>query len=163
MIDFPQPFSPADEEGRLGLLGTAAHQQTQTIRLTRAYPDHEPRAADPNYRLFETAKARMKASGQWRCAVNNADCAGGIQVHHSYIEFAYQNDVDVAALNEALGLHLADASFILWVESPGNLEPLCQAHHTGVLGVHLIPTADWEIVRVHKGGLAPIQVTRSTP
>lgn len=154
---FPQPPEPAHALG-LGPLGTAAHQQHQTIRLTRTYPEHDPRTDDPNYHLFEQAKARIKAQGLWQCAINNADCAGQLQLHHAYIEFAYQNSVDIGALDAHLGLHLDDATFAAWVEGPANLEVLCQGHHTGVLGAHLIPVADWEIVRVHLSGVKPVVV-----
>jgi hypothetical protein len=137
---------------------TPAHKQTQTIRLLRAYPSHEPRAQDPNYAEFEQVRARLKAQGLLKCIVNNADCSGGPQLHHTHVEFAYQNAVDVPTLDKLLGLSLTDADFAQWVESPGNLEVLCEAHHVGILGIHMIPTADWDIVRVHLPGFNPVQV-----
>lgn len=137
---------------------TPAHKQTQTIRLLRAYPSHEPRAQDPNYAEFEQVRARLKAQGLLKCIVNNADCSGGPQLHHTHVEFAYQNAVDVPTLDKLLGLSLTDADFAQWVESPGNLEVLCEAHHVGILGIHMIPAADWDIVRVHLPGFNPVQV-----
>jgi hypothetical protein len=138
-----------------------AHTQTGTIHLLRHYPEHEPRAGDPNYPAFEHVRARLKAQGLLRCAVGNEDCAGGIQLHHSHLEFAYLNAVDVVALDYALGLDLTDDQLAAWCESPGNLEPLCQAHHVGILGVHCIPTADWDVVRAHKAGVLPVEVQQS--
>jgi hypothetical protein len=138
-----------------------AHTQTTTLHLLRHYPDHEPRADDPNYPAFERVRARLKAQGLLRCAVGNEDCSGGIQLHHSHVEFAYLNAVDVVALDYALGLDLTDEDLAAWIESPGNLEPLCQAHHVGILGVHCIPTADWDVVRAHKAGVLPVEVQQS--
>ena len=140
---------------------TPTHDQHETIRLLRHYPEHEPRAADPNYPAFEHIRSRLKAQGLLRCAVGNEDCAGGIQLHHAHVEFAYLNAVDVTALDVVLGLDLTDEDLAAWVESPGNLEPLCQAHHVGILGVHCIPSADWDVVRVHKAGVLPIEAQQS--
>jgi hypothetical protein len=140
---------------------TDAHDQHQRISLIRHYPDHQPRADDPNYHLFDQAKARIKRQGLWRCALDDADCDGQLELHHSHVEFAYANLIDIPRLDQALGLHLTDdTDFQAWIESPGNLEVLCKQHHTGVLGIHLIPTADWDTVRVHKTGADPIRVDR---
>jgi hypothetical protein len=120
-----------------------AHTQTGTIHLLRHYPEHEPRAGDPNYPAFEHVRARLKAQGLLRCAVGNEDCSGGIQLHHSHVEFAYLNAVDVIALDYALGLDLTDQDLAAWIESPGNLEPLCLAPESSVLtpsGVRPIST-----------------------
>jgi hypothetical protein len=140
---------------------TPAHDQHQTIQLLRHYPEHEPRKGDPNYAEFEHVRGRLKAQGLLRCAVGNEDCAGQMQLHHSSVEFAYINAIDVVALDVVLGLDLTDATFVQWVESPGNLEPLCQAHHVGILGVHCIPTADWDVVRAHKAGVLPVEAQQS--
>jgi|SRR5579885_940943 len=140
----------------------AAHTQHQHIDLLRHYPDHSPRAKDPHYRLFNAAKRRLKEQGLWKCVIANEDCAGPTQLHHAHVEFAYQNAVDIGRLNELLGLHLDEQSFAAWVESPGNLEPLCERHHLGIVGVHLIPSADWDVVRVHKEAFAPVVVDRPT-
>ena len=141
---------------------TPAHTQTQSIRLLRAYPAHEPRADDPHYAEFEAVRRRLKQQGLLKCIINNEDCSGGPQLHHTHIEFAYQNAVNVTLLDALLGLSLTDADFDQWVESPGNLEVLCEAHHVGLLGIHMIPSADWDIVRVHVPGFHPVQVAHST-
>ena len=141
---------------------TPAHDQTQSIRLLRAYPAHEPRADDPNYAEFEQVRARLKAQGLLKCIIANEDCSGGPQLHHTHVEFAYQNAVSVTLLDALLGLSLTDADFAQWVESPGNLEVLCEAHHVGLLGIHMIPSADWDIVRVHVPGFHPVEVAHST-
>ena len=136
-----------------------AHDQRETIHLLRHYPEHQPRSDDPNYLLFEEAKRRIKANGQWHCVISNADCAGQTELHHSHFEFAYLNAIDVGSADKLLGLDLSADDFARWVESPGNLEPLCKAHHTGMVGIHLIPDADWDTVRAHKTGITPIEVS----
>ena len=141
---------------------TADHYQKQSISLLRHYPEHEPRADDPNYPLFEQVRQRLQRQGLLKCSIGNADCAGGPQLHHTHVEFAYQNAVDVDSLNQLLGLHLTDADFAQWVESPGNLEVLCESHHVGMLGIHMVPSADWDVVRVHKPGFMPVQVQKSS-
>lgn len=140
---------------------TPAHSQSQHISLLRHYPEHEPRKSDPHYAQFEQVRARLIAQGLFHCVVGNEDCAGQMQLHHSSVEFAYINAIDVESLDRVLGLNLNDASFQDWVESPGNLEPLCQTHHVGILGVHLIPTADWDVVRAHKSGALPVEAQKS--
>ena len=142
---------------------TPAHDQSETIHLTRHYEAHHPRKGDPNYHLFEEAKARLKRQGLWKCVIGNEDCKGEITCHHSAIEFAYQNSVDVQRLDKLLGLHLTDASFAKWIEGVGNLEVLCAQHHLPGqrFAIHSIPAADWDIVRAHKVGLVPVEVVHS--
>src|SRR5690242_17888677 len=108
-----------------------AHDQRQTLRLIWHFPDHEPREGDPHYAAFEAVRRRMKAAGLLTCKVPGCRTGAPVQLHHTHIEFALLNAVDVGKLNEFLGLHLTDAEFQEWAESPGNLEALCQVHHTG--------------------------------
>ena len=138
-----------------------AHDQHETIHLLRHYPDHEPRPHDPNYHLFNRTRARLEKQGLLKCVVDNTDCDGPISLHHSHFEFAYMNDVDVSAAEKILGLHLSDEEFAEYVEQEGNLEPLCHVHHIGALAIHIIPTADWDIVRAHKLGTNPVVVVRN--
>ncbi len=135
----------------------------QTIHLRRHYEAHHPRSSDPNYRLFEQAKARLKAQGLWKCVIGNADCAGEITLHHSVVEFAYQNSIELPALDKLLGLDLNDDEFAKWIEGVGNLEVLCAQHHLPGqrFAIHDIPAADWDIVRAHKAGTVPVEVVPS--
>lgn len=137
-----------------------AHDSTETIHLRRHYEAHHPREGDPNYHLFEEAKARIKAAGKWHCVIDNEDCGGEVTLHHSHVEFAYANSIDVDKLNELLGLHLTDDEFAQWIEEPGNLEVLCSQHHLPGqrFAIHSIPAADWDIVRAHKDGTVPVEV-----
>lgn len=66
------------------------------------------------------------------------------------------NSVSVDRLNELLGLHLDANSFQDWIESPGNLEPLCMMHHIGNIGVHSMPEPLWNVTRVQLSNLPPI-------
>jgi hypothetical protein len=134
---------------------TAAHDQRLTLHLVTHVPEHEPREDDPHYHLFEQAKARLKRQGLWKCAIDDDLCSGGPQLHHSHVEFSQINNTDPARVQKLLGLHFTDdADFQAWVESPGNLEVLCAAHHISHFGVHVIPAALWEALRFRKLGSA---------
>lgn len=134
---------------------TAAHDQALTLHLVAHYPDHEPRESDPHYKAFHAARRRMAAAGLLVCAIPGCTHPGPIELHHSHVEFAMQGGVDVAELDRHFGLHLSDAEFADWVNSPANLEPLCKFHHTGPEGVHVLPTPFWEVLRVWRQDLQP--------
>ena len=132
---------------------TAAHEQRETIHILAHVPEHAPREQDPHYHLFEQAKARLKRQGLWKCAIGDDLCGGGLELHHSHVEFSQVNAVDPARIEKALGLHFADdEAFQAWIESPGNLEVLCVNHHRTHYGVHVIPSALWETLRWHRAG-----------
>jgi|SRR5215469_11181786 len=134
----------------------AAHRQAMTLHVVASIPEHEPRTGDPAYALFNQAKARLKKAGLWQCILNDNYCAGVPELHHAHIEFSQVDASDFEKVNHALGLHLADdAEFQAWVESPGNLEVLCSAHHRTAFGIHVIPGPLWEPMRYRKAGLAP--------
>lgn len=133
-----------------------AHEQATTLHVVASIPDHAPRRGDPNYILFNKAKARLKRLDLWRCVLNDHYCSGGPELHHAHLEFSQIDASDFAKVNEALGLHLADdAEFQAWAESPGNLEVLCVAHHRTAFGIHVIPGPLWEPMRYRKAGLEP--------
>lgn len=135
---------------------TVAHDQQLTLHLLAHVPEHEPREQDPHYHLFEQAKGRMKRQGLWRCVIGDDLCGGGVELHHSHIEFSLINTVDSSKVAAALGLHFDDdEAFQQWVESPGNLEPLCATHHRTHLGVHVLPGPFWEPLRYRRAGTAP--------
>lgn len=135
---------------------TDEHDQKLTLHLVTHVPEHEPRENDPHYRLFEQAKARLKRQGLWRCVIGDEYCAGNVELHHSHIEFSQINAIDPARVASALGLHFTDdEAFQVWVESPGNLEPLCAIHHRTHFGIHVIPGPLWEPMRYRKAGAKP--------
>lgn len=132
---------------------TAAHDQMQTLHILSHVPDHAPREDDPHYHLFEQAKARIKAQGLWKCAIGDDLCGGQLELHHSHVEFSQANAADPAKVEAAFGLHFADdEAFQVWIESPGNLEVLCENHHRTHYGVHVVPGALWEALRFHRTG-----------
>lgn len=135
---------------------TEAHDQGLTLHLITHVPAHEPREEDPHYHLFEQVKARMKRQGLWRCVINDNYCGGNVELHHSHIEFSQAGGVDIDKVNQQLGLHLEnDDDFQKWIESPGNLEPLCAVHHRTHFGVHVIPGPLWEPLRYRAADAKP--------
>lgn len=134
----------------------AAHEQRLTLHILAHVPEHEPRADDPHYHLFEQAKARLKRQGLWKCVIGDDLCSGQVELHHSHIEFSQINSVDSAKVEKALGLHFeSDEDFQAWIEGPGNLEALCATHHRTHLGVHVLPGPFWEPLRYRKVGSLP--------
>jgi hypothetical protein len=135
---------------------TEAHDQRMTVHIITHVPEHQPREDDPHYHLFTAAKARMKRQGLWRCAINDDYCGGNVELHHTHIEFSQTNGMDLKKVNEAFGLHLEkDDEFQAWIESPGNLEPLCEVHHRTHYGVHMLPGPLWEPLRYRRQGVKP--------
>jgi hypothetical protein len=132
---------------------TAAHEQMRTLHILQRVPAHARREDDPHYHLFEQAKARLKRQGLWKCIINDGLCAGGPELHHTFIEFSEINETDPVKVQQALGLHFeSDDEFQAWIEGPGNLEVLCRAHHTAAYGIHMLPEPLWNAVRFQRDG-----------
>lgn len=126
------------------------------LHLAISIPAHEPRESDPHYHLFHQAKARIKKQGLWQCIINDDLCSGQPELHHSHIEFSQVNNMDPIKVEKAFGVHFeTDEDFQKWIESPGNLEVLCMAHHRTRFGIHEIPAPLWETFRYRKTGTAP--------
>ena len=135
---------------------TDAHSQALTLHLITNVPEHAPREDDPHYHLFNQAKERIKKQGLWKCIVNDDLCSGGPELHHSNIEFSQIGSTDSSKVAEAFGLHFEnDEDFQAWIESPGNLEVLCVAHHRTHFGIHAIPAPLWDALRFRKAGSLP--------
>lgn len=129
---------------------TPAHDQKLTIHLVEHIPAHGPRGA-----AFDACKKRMKQLGLTKCVVPGCDTGAQIEYHHTIVEHAWQEGIDVQKLNEAYGLHLDDESFKAWVQSPGNMEPLCSVHHRTQLGIHSMPEPLWNAIRLWRDDLPP--------
>ena len=126
------------------------------LHLAISIPAHEPRESDPHYHLFHQAKARIKKQGLWQCIINDDLCSGQPELHHSHIEFSQVNNMDPIKVEKAFGVHFeTDEDFQKWIESPGNLEVLCMAHHRTRFGIHEIPAPLWETFRYRKTETAP--------
>lgn len=138
------------------------HDQKLTLHLVEHYPSHEPRTADPHYHLFNQARARLAKLGQLKCWVGNEECAGQIELHHSMIEFALANNIDVEKFERLYPQFnvTSDEAFLEWVEQEGNLMPLCKRHHTGNLGIHCLPYPIWLPQRFVKAGMTPAEVVK---
>jgi hypothetical protein len=135
---------------------TEAHDQRMTVHIITVVPPHEPGPGDPHYDHYLQAITRLKRQRLWRCAINDDYCGGGIELHHTHVEAMSFRDVDLNKINEAFGLHLDDdGDFHDWIESPGNLEPLCVVHHRTHFGVHCLPHPLWEPLRYRKQSAKP--------
>ena len=135
---------------------TDAHKQMMNLHLAVSVPEHEPRESDPHYHLFNQAKARIKRQGLWQCVINDDLCSGGPELHHSHVEFSQINNMDPHKIEQAFGVHFnSDEDFQAWIESPGNLEVLCEAHHRTRFGIHEIPAPLWETFRYRKANTNP--------
>lgn len=145
-----------------------AHQQPTTLHVIEWFPDHEPRAQDPHYAVFNAARAKLAAAGKlicWVCGRDEKAAGGPIELHHSKVEFALANGVDIVKFDEEYpDLDLTnDEAFFNFVESEGNLTPLCVKHHRGTQGIHMVPYPGWLMLKVWKHGLpTPISTTLPT-
>lgn len=128
---------------------TPAHDQKVTHTYTIHYPEHEPREQDPHYKDFHEYRQRTKDTA--KCAVglhrnDFSECKGGLELHHAHIEFAVQNAIDLTWLEvDYPGVGNPD-EVGAWVESAENLEWLCENHHRGIDGVHVLTSSDFEAV-----------------
>lgn len=131
-----------------------AHDQQVTHTYLLHYPAHPPRKGDPHYRDFEAFRRRTKttakcAIGEHRC--DYSECAGGLELHHAHVEFSLQNGVDLAWLEKDYP-GISDPTQVgAWVESAPNLMWLCERHHRGAEGVHLLTASDWEAAKYVRG------------
>ena len=124
-----------------------AHDQKVTNSYIVHYPAHPERTDDPHYKDFNAYRERTKATAV--CAIGGArqdfsECYGGLELHHSHVEFSLQNGVDLKWLEAAYpGISNPD-EVGAWVESADNLEWLCESHHRGVGGIHHASASDFE-------------------
>jgi len=145
-----------------------AHIQHLTLRIVEHIPQHEVRAHDPHYHWFNATKARLQKLGALKCWVGNADCFGQIELHHDKAEFCLLNSIDKTKFIEAFPtlfpeFHpdtLTDEQFLKVVEEEGNLTPLCHIHHTGILGVHVLPYPLWLPQKFVKAGMRPAEIAK---
>ena len=72
------------------------------------------------------------------------ECEGGLELHHSHIEFALQNEIDLAWLEKDYPGVSDPTTVGKWVESGQNLIFYCEKHHRGAGGVHNADASDWE-------------------
>jgi len=133
---------------------TDAHKQRITNHYVMVYPDHAPREDDPHYKDFEAYRRKTKDTA--RCAIGDhrddfSECLGGLELHHSHVEFALLNNVSLEWLEKDYpGVSNPD-EVGAWIESAANLTWYCEAHHRGPGGVHHAAAADFEAEKYVKG------------
>ena len=135
--------------------GVPAHLQHVTNAYVVAYPAHAPRKGDPHYADFEAYRRRTKATARCEFGVSlGADfsmCSGGLELHHSHIEFALANGVDLKLLEERYP-GVSDPDQVgAWTESADNLTWLCERHHRSHGGVHHASASDYEAEHFVRG------------
>lgn len=151
---------------------TKEHNQVASHHYLVHYPDHSPRESDPHYKDFNHYHEAHRANA--RCAIgvysDYLECRddkgnpvtpdangyqGGLELHHSHVEFSLQNSVDLKALEKDYpGISNPDAVGA-WVESDQNFMWLCAYHHRGTAsGIHAIAYADFEAAKYVRGLLS---------
>jgi len=133
-----------------------AHLQNISHQYTMHYPEHDARTDDPNYRDFEAFRKKTHATAQ--CAIGAhrndfSECSldQPLELHHSHIEFALQNGVDLKWLESDYPGVSDPLTVGAWVESADNLVWLCEHHHRGAGGVHTASSSDYEAARYVRG------------
>jgi hypothetical protein len=136
----------------------AAHVQPITHHYTEHYPEHEGRVDDPWHADFEEFKRRRVANDTsycdfahtYRSDSSECDLSTPLEAHHSIIEFALQNGVDIKLL-EQFYPGVSTMGIGKWIDSDQNLTLLCAWHHRGHGGVHIASASDWEAYQFVKG------------
>jgi hypothetical protein len=141
----------------------AAHDASTSHRYTVHYPEHGPRPSDPHYKDFEAYKKKYKSTA--KCYVGEragiSSCAGGLELHHSHIEFSLTNGVNFEALEKDYpGISTDQVG--QWIESDPNLRWLCTFHHRGHGGAHVATHSDWES-QLYVTGLLSLEEPYSPP
>jgi hypothetical protein len=128
-----------------------AHLQAVTRHYTVRYPAHEPRARDPHGRDFHAWKRHRKTAGTWTCDfavehrggdTSECDLTRPLEAHHRLVELALLNSIDLALLERDFP-GISANSVGAWINSDGNLQLLCVAHHRGAGGVHTASASDF--------------------
>lgn len=132
---------------------TDAHDQKVSNTYTVHFPDHEPREDDPHYHAFNAYKRAHKATA--KCYIGERvgfnECEGGLELHHSHLEFSLINEVDLAAMEKDYP-NLTDPEKVAeWAETDANFMWLCSKHHRGVGGIHHASHSDFEASIYIKG------------
>lgn len=145
---------------------TPAHRQAITNRYAIMYPAHPAREDDPHYRDFHHYHEATKHDPAiYVCAWaketgDRTQCdTGPLELHHSHLEFALQNAVDLSHLEHAYpGISNPD-EVGAWVESATNLLWLCATHHRAAAGgIHHLSAADFEASKwLQSGTIIPTQ------
>lgn len=158
----PQLLLPRHMAGKV----VPAHEQHVTHSYIVLYPDHPERRDDPHYKDFHHFRESTKATAQCAIGAHRNDFSEcyppqehwpiGLEVHHSKIEFALQNGIDLSWLEVDFPGVSDPNSVGAWVESAVNLEWLCVFHHRGIGGKHTLTVSDGEAIKYVRGLVGPI-------
>ena len=162
----------------------AAHDQTVGHRYLVHFPPHPPRESDPHYKDFnayhrrthdaarcafalhatldgdpdpvrqDAAPRRLIGPGEQRAG---CDVEHPMELHHSHIEFALQNGIDLALLEKDYPGVSSPDEVGAWIESAANLTWLCVEHHRGAGGAHTAAASDYEAEKYVRGLIRPVQ------
>ena len=143
----------------------AAHEQTQRLVVTVAFPEHEPRHRSEEFVASRHHLIDELGVGCWIGGATKADlekglpanhrCFGATQLeaHHDMAEWAEWNGLDwhkYAQDFPTLGIH-DDASFRAAAESENGLLILCDKHHRAKNhGIHMTDYPSWKADRYAK-------------
>jgi len=133
-----------------------AHEQAVTHRYTVVYPEHGPRDGDPAYVDFEHYRKAHIATARCAFAVerggddSECDKEHPLELHHSHVEWAMLNEVDMALL-EPRYPGISKSTLGKWAETGQNLEFRCRFHHRGPGGVHNASVSDYEAEHFVRG------------
>lgn len=128
-----------------------AHEQKVTHSYVLSYPAHEPRESDPHKPDFEEWKRRRREEGTYYCDfahdhrggdTSECDMENPLEAHHSKIEFAMVNEVDLALLEKDYP-GISQQEIGAWLDSAPNLTLYCRNHHRGPMGVHSASYSDF--------------------
>ena len=132
---------------------TPAHDQSTTHRYTVHFPEHLPRAEDPNYPAFAAYHRATEATA--KCFIGQrvglSGCVPNLELHHAHLEFSLLNGYDLAAINVDYPDLKDDAAVQKWAESQENFRWLCVFHHRGHGGAHVASHSDWEASQYELG------------
>ena len=142
---------------------TDAHDQNENHQYIVHYPEHGPRKSDPNYKDFNAYHKKTRSTA--RCYIGEHvgynDCRDaqgndvpapndpknkqdGLELHHTHIEFALTNGVNLEALEKDYPGVSDPTKIGAWVESGSNFRWLCCFHHRAAGGAHTASHSDWE-------------------
>lgn len=125
----------------------AAHLQKVTHSYVVAYPEHGPRWEDPHWLDFEHYRAEHIKTAKCDFGLRRGDfteCVGQLELHHSHIEFALLNSVDLGLLERDYPGVSNPYKLGAWLETAANLVFLCEYHHRGRGGVHVASVSAFE-------------------